>query len=128
MFKIIVFIFIVIFITFSINIFKKYGNYEKSCDIIEEIREFALFDKYKLPIRIEKAYIYEYDEVIRTHSDDEMILAAKHELDSKIYTMFKDADVLKLRTCGEFSDLGYRLTSKVVYSAEIGKESAIEIN
>ena len=61
-------------------------------------------------------------------SDDEIIAAAKQELDSKIYTVFKDADVLKLRTVGEFYDLGYRLTSRVVYSAEIGNESAIEIN
>ena len=113
---------------FSINIFKNYGNYENTCDIIEEIRGFALFDKYELPIRIEKAYAYEYTNQAYIRSDDEIIATAKQELDSKIYTVFKDADVLKLRTVGEFYDLGYRLTSKVVYSAEIGKESAIEIN
>lgn len=113
---------------FSINIFKNYGNYENTCDIIEEIRGFALFDKYELPIRIEKAYAYEYTNQAYIRSDDEIIATAKQELDSKIYTVFKDADVLKLRTVGEFYDLGYRLTSRVVYSAEIGKESAIEIN
>ena len=113
---------------FSINIFKNYGNYENTCDIIEEIRGFALFDKYELPIRIEKVYAYEYMNQAYTRSDDEIIAAAKQELDSKIYTVFKDADVLKLRTVGEFYDLGYRLTSRVVYSAEIGNESAIEIN
>lgn len=113
---------------FSINIFKNYGNYENTCDIIEEIRRFALFDKYELPIRIEKAYAHEYTNQAYTRSDGEIIAAAKQELDSKIYTAFKDADVLKLRTVGEFYDLGYRLTSRVVYSAEIGKESAIEIN
>ena len=118
----------VVLFNFSINIFKKYGNYEKSCDIIEEIREFALFDKYKLPIRIEKAYAYEHDEITLTHSEDEMIMTAKRELDSKIYTIFKNADVIKLSTDGEFYDFGYRLRSRVVYSAEIGKESAIEIN
>ena len=125
--KKILYIKIVLF-NFSINIFKNYGNYENTCDIIEEIREFALFDKYELPIRIEKAYAYEYTELTHIRSDNELTLAAKHQLDSKIYTVFKDADVLKLRTVGEFYDLGYRLTSRVVYSADIGKESAIEIN
>ncbi len=118
----------IVLFNFSINIFKKYGNYANNCDIIEEIKKFALFDKYKLPIRIEKSYAYFYDEITRTRNEDDMIEAAKHELDSKVYTMFKDADVIKLRTYGDFFESGYRLTSRVVYSAEIGKESAIEIN
>ena len=57
-----------------------------------------------------------------------MISVTKQRLDAKIYTLFKDADILKLRTVGEVGDFGYRLTSRVVYSVEIGKESAIEIN
>ena len=118
----------VVLFKFSINIFKNYGNCENSCDIIEEIREFALFDKYKLPIRFERAYAYEYEEYTRTRSREEMISVTKQRLDAKIYTLFKDADVIKLRTVGEFGEFGYRLTSRVVYSVEIGKESAIEIN
>ena len=118
----------VILFNFSINIFKNYRNSDKECDIIRENRKIALFDKYRLPIRIEKAYTVEYAETSRTRSHDEMTEAAKRELDGKIYSMFKDADILKLRTTGEFIDGAYRITSRVVYSSDIGKESAIEIN
>ena len=81
-----------------------------------------------MPIKIEKAYAVEYSETTRTRSHDEMTDVAKRELDGKIYSMFKDADILKLRTTGEFLDGVYRVTSRVVYSSDIGKESAIEIN
>ncbi|MBQ7344262.1 MAG: sporulation protein YqfD [Clostridia bacterium] len=118
----------VVIFNFSINIFKNYGNRENSCDIIEEIREFALFDKYRLPIRLETAHSIEYGESSRIRSEDEMILVARRELDGKIYSMFKDADVISLSTSGEFGDGIYYLTSRVVYSTDIGKESAIEIN
>ena len=118
----------IILFNFSINIFKNYRNSEKDCDIIRENRKIALFDKFRLPIRIEKAYTIEYSEATRTRSPDEMTAAAKRELDGKIYSMLKDADILKLRTTGEFIDGVYRITSRVVYSTDIGKESAIEIN
>ena len=118
---------IVIF-NFSINIFKNYGNSSDGCDIIRENRKIALFDKYRLPIKIEKTYTVEYNEKTRTRSSDEMADAAKRELDSKIYSIFKNADILKLRTTGEFKDGTYRIKSRVVYSTDIGKESAIEIN
>ena len=118
----------VVLFNFSINIFKNYGNRENSCDIIKEIRSFALFDKYRLPIRLEIARSVEYEETVLTRSESEMIEAAKHELDGKIYSMFKDADVIGLGTSGEFKDGVFYLRSRVVYSTDIGKESAIEIN
>ena len=118
----------IVLFKFSINIFKNYGNRENNCDIIEEIRKFALFDKYRLPIRIEIARSLEYEEVIRTLSEDEMTEAARRELDGKIYSMFKDSDVISLGTSGEFKDGVFYLKSRVVYSTDIGKESAIEIN
>ena len=117
-----------ILFNFSINIFKNYGNSGEGCDIIRENRKIALFDKFRLPIKIEKAYAVEYAQTTRTRSHDEMTDVAKRELDGKIYSMFKDADILKLRTTGEFLDGVYRVTSRVVYSSDIGKESAIEIN
>ena len=74
----------VILFNFSINIFKNYGNRENSCDIIEEIRNFALFDKYRLPIRLEIARSVEYEEVVRTRSEDEMTEVARRQLEGKI--------------------------------------------
>ena len=113
---------------FSINIFKNYRNSENTCDIIEENRSFALFGKYRLPVRVEKAYVVKYAADTRTRSADEMVDAAKRELDGKIYSMFKNADVIKIRTHGEFVGDVYRLTSRVVYTTDIGKQSAIKIN
>lgn len=118
----------VIIFNFSINIFKNYGNPENTCDIIEEIRRFALFDRYKLPFFIEKTYRREYTEHVRSRTDDEMIISAKRELDSKMYSAFKNADVIRLRTDADFLDNSYRLTTRVVYVTDVGRESAIEIN
>ena len=118
----------VIIFNFSINIFKNYRNCENSCDIIKENRKIALFCKYRLPIRLEKTYATEYTEVQRTRSHDEMTEIAKRDLNNKMYSMFKDADVTKIRTYGEFVDGVYRITSRVVYSTDIGDESAIEIS
>ena len=118
----------IILFNFSINIFKNYRNCENSCDIIKENRKIALFCKYRLPIRLEKTYATEYTEVQRTRSHDEMTEIAKRDLNNKMYSMFKDADVTKIRTYGEFVDGVYRITSRVVYSTDIGDESAIEIS
>ena len=112
---------------FSINIFKNYGNHGDDCDIIKETRKFALFDKYRLPIRLEKAYLAEYTDTERTLSKDEMTEYAARQLDRKIYSMFRNADVIGISSQGEFSDGTYRLISRVVYSTDIGKESAIDI-
>ena len=113
---------------FSINIFKNYRNCENTCDIIRENRNFALFGRLRLPIRIEKAYAVEYEERQYTRSPEEMSSLAKRNLDAMIYSVFKDSDVLKLRTESDFSDGVYRITARVVYSTDIGKESAMEIN
>jgi hypothetical protein len=113
---------------FSINIFKNYGNCENTCDIIRENRSFALFGKVSLPIRVEKAYTVEYEERQYARSRDEMIALAKRDLDAMIYSVFKDSDVLRIRTESSFSDGVYRITARVVYSADVGKQSAIEIN
>lgn len=118
----------VLIFNFSINIFKNYRNSDNTCDIIEKIRNFALFDGKKLPISIVKVYEVEYTELTRTRSDAEMVSEAKAELDGKIRDALKDADVLKLRTDGEFLSDTYRLTTRVVYAKDIGKESAIEIS
>ena len=113
---------------FSVNIFKNYGNCENTCDIIRENRNFALFGRLRLPIRIEKVYAVEYEERQYTVSREEMSILAKRNLNAMIYSAFKDADVLKLRTAEEFSDGVYRITARVVYSTDVGKVSAIEIN
>ena len=87
-----------------------------------------LFGGAELPISLKKTYVIEYSECTRTLSESETVSQARQELDSLIRSEFKDADVIKMRTYGEFADGVYRITTRVVYSADIGKESTIEIN
>lgn len=113
---------------FSINIFKNYGNYAGACDIIEKIKDFSLYGDRRLPLRICRTYICEYDEIDATRSQDEMIEVARRELDEMISAALKNADVIKLRTDGNFKEDVYVLTSRVVYSTNIGVEQEIEIS
>ena len=118
----------VIIFNFSINIFKNYGNCENTCDIIEETKDFSLFGRYKLPILLKRTYSYEYTEHQLSLADDEMIAIAKSTLDDKMRQELQHADVIKLRSEGGFSGDVYRITTRVVYSSEIGRESEIEIS
>ena len=119
---------IIFIFNFSVNIFKNYGNCENTCDIIEETKEFSLFGKYKLPILLKRTYSYEYTEQTRCLTDEEMISVAKSTLDDKILEELQHSDVIKLRSEGGFSGDVYRITTRAVYSAEIGRESEIEIS
>lgn len=111
---------------FSINIFKNYGKYENSCDIIEKMRDIFAFGEHRLPIRISTTYLCEYEGVTVSRTPDEMITEAKRVLEEKISDSFKDADVVKLRTEGGFDGDYYRLKSRVVYSTDIGTEQEIK--
>lgn len=113
---------------FSINIFKNYGNQEDGCDIIEKTRDFVLFDRFRLPFWLELEYAAGYTVEERLLSDDEMTTLARLEINSEMNSVFKDADVLKITTNGRFDGDSFRMVSRVVYSCEIGKESAIEIS
>jgi len=112
---------------FSINIFKNYGNQAENCDIINETKEYVLFDKYKLPFSVSKTYVRNYTEKEITHTEEEMTVLARKMLTGKINTVFKDSDILKMKTYGNFIEGKYVMTSEIVYSTDIGKESTIEI-
>ena len=112
---------------FSINIFKNYGNRTENCDIINETKDYVLFDRYKLPFSVSKTYAKTYVEEEITHSEEEMTVLARQVLNEKINSAFKNADILKMKTYGGFKSGRYILTSEIVYSADIGKESRIEI-
>ena len=118
----------ILIFNFSVNIFKNYRNCGNNCDIIEETKKFALFGGAELPVSLKKTYVTEYKQEIRRLSDGEMASLASQQLDDLIRMRFCDADIIKLRTSGEFDDGVYRLTTRVVYSTDIGIESAIEIN
>ena len=105
---------------FSLNIFKKYGNSDSECDIIESKRRITLFGKYKLPIEIEtkSAVLYEYES--KSYNDSELasVCSARHRqlLKNRLF----GKDLLKISTVCAFEDGGYAITSEIVYSREVG--------
>lgn len=112
---------------FSINIFKNYGNLDNDYDIIYDVREYALLRQYKLPISFLRSYYLEYVEETVIRTDAEMAALAGERLTEMIRLTFASCDVIKLRTTGALSDEAYVMTSYVIYSADIGVESVIEI-
>lgn len=110
----------------SANIFKNYRNRKEGCDIIYDVKEYTLSGDSKLPVSLTRVYARNYSEVTVTRTEDEMVSIAAQELNAKLASELADADVLKLRTYGSFTEEGYILTTEVVYSASIGTDSAIE--
>lgn len=112
---------------FSLNIFKKYGNSDKECDIIESKRRITLFGKYKLPIEIETKSGIFYELKTESYNDGELIsvCSVRHRqlLKGRLY----NKDLSKITTSGQLLDDEYRLTSDIVYSAEVGVTVPIKV-
>lgn len=105
---------------FSINIFKNSRNLPKSCDIIEYKREILLFGKFKLPLLRTERVAAVYEVRCKSYSTDELIMRASEALESKIRAELSDAELLKIRTLGEFTDSGYIMYSDALISKNIG--------
>ena len=104
---------------FSVNIFKKYGNLEGKCDIIEKKEKIAIFGKRKLPIEVIRQYkvfssFQEYES-----SDEELIQNASYQMRAIMHNMLHDVNLNSLKTYGEFTDSGYIMISEVVYSCNV---------
>ena len=112
---------------FSLNIFKKYGNLDNECDIIESKRRITLFGKYRLPIEIETKSEVFYETVTDKLSDAELISVCSVRHRQMLKSRLMDRDLGKITTSGSISDDGYVLTSDIVYSAEVGAVSEIKV-
>ena len=108
------------FFDFSINILKKYGNLEKECDIIEEKETISLFGKKKLPFSFTKEYTREYEVVEKVYSDTELTAVAGRLLTAQIFSRLVNADLVKIKTNGSFTKLGYRIYSDFIFCADVG--------
>ena len=105
---------------FPVNIFKKYGNSDAECDIIESKRRITLFGKYKLPITIETKKEVRYEVKTESYSDGELVSVCSIRHRQLLKSRLLGKDLLKITTAGEFSGDEYRVTSDIVYSAEVG--------
>ena len=111
---------------FSINIFKKYGKVEDSCDIIKDVEDFVVFGSYKLPLSLVKKYTVGYNELTADYKDDELVKIATARLMSLIRTEMYSADVVAIRTEGEFTDTGYTAVSRLTVIVDAADELFFE--
>ncbi len=112
----------------TVNIFKNYGNSHAKYDIIYKNKDYTPDGDKKLPFSVCIAYRCPYTEETAYYSDSELISVIRDTMTHIMADKFADADILKLRTDGGFTDDGYRLVTEVHYEAEIGEEREIKVD
>ena len=106
---------------FSINIFKLYGNSIDGCDIIKNVKVFSLFGEKRLPISLSSSYALEYNVIRECYDDLQLAKIASERLSVKMLTALSDADLIKIRTDGEYTDNGYVMRSDIVITREVSE-------
>ena len=112
---------------FSIKLFKKYRKSDKACAIIEDVREGVLFGKHRIPFGIRTIYVSEKTEKTEIYTEKQMTEIAAQRLSAVRRSRFSDADLLKLKTTGEFSDKGYTVTTYATVQRSVGEEKAFSV-
>ena len=105
---------------FSINLFKKYGNLDTECDIIESKRRITLFGKLKLPLEISTKSAVFYEVKSESYNDGELVSVCSARHRQMLKSVLVDRDLSKITTTGEFSGDEYKIVSDIVYSTEVG--------
>ncbi len=106
---------------FPINILKRYRNLSEECDIIDNVRVLSIFGKCNLPIKFISTYSveYEYEQTLR--SDADLVRLASARLNSATMKRLVGADLIKVRTYGDYTDEGYEMYSRIVFLADVGE-------
>ena len=107
---------------FSANIFKKYGNVDNGCDIIKDIEQLILFGKYRFPILLVKNYKQEYETRVVSYTDSELVSEAISRLMSLVKARMYSADVVAIKTYGDFSEVGYTAVSRLTVIVDVAGE------
>ncbi len=105
---------------FSINIFKKYGKMTNECDIIDDEITYTHSGGGRLPFSITVSYIPLFEAVPTEYTDDELVMLASDKMTELINEMLSESDLLRIQTEGDFTEGGYRLTSRLIYLAGVG--------
>ena len=105
----------------DINIFKKYGNSIDECAIIEEVNTLSLLGKYRLPIAIKREEAKQYEISSCLYTDSELISVALSRLREKTAVRLESADLLKIKTEGEFTESGYVMVNYITLAESIGE-------
>jgi len=110
------------FFDFSINIFKNYRKNNKEYVIIKDVKTFSLLGKRKLPFETvsERCVEYEYERGVYT--DSELVKKTSARLNALTSARLSECDLLRLKTVGEFTEDGYRMSSHIVFLTDVGKD------
>ena len=108
------------FLNNNIIIYKSYGNSTEEYVIIKEKTRLNLFGVVTYPITICKTYIQQKSSIKSDYTDEQLISIASQRLNNKREVMFSHAEILKLRTYGDFTADGYSLVSEIEIMKDVG--------
>ena len=114
------------FFGFSANIFKTYRNFSKEYDIIEKNKAFRLFGR-TLPISFSVEYKEPYTVKIIDLKKDELIASASEKMAVAVASVLGDGTLIRLRSEGGFVGNEYKMSSRIVFSKEIGRDAPFEV-
>lgn len=109
----------------NINILKKYGNSHEHCVIIETEEEYLRLFGKRLPVAVLRAHRYHITERELRHADAELPKLAGERLDELLVSELAEADLISLKSSGEYTDKGYSLVVDYVISRDIGEEKEV---
>ena len=110
----------------TINIFKNYGNLTDDCVIIENAEVYTVADK-RLPISVIREYLgYRVGSVVN-YDRSALAAIAGERLSEMLATELRGADLVKLRTYGDYTDDGYIITAEFVKAENIGREVSVNL-
>ena len=112
----------------SINIFKKYGNLDDDCDIIEEIKVLSLPGDKRLPITVKQTKARLYELIPCIYTDAELVEVALARLRAETAARLEGADLIRMRTEGGFVDGGYVAKNHITILEDVGKISPFEVD
>ena len=112
----------------NINIFKKYGNSDSECVIIEDEEDCLYILGRKIPISVvyKRRYITSERSIYNDESDLPQLAAER--LEHTLRESLGDADLIKLKTAGGYTDGGYLITAEYVIAQDIGEPRELKIS
>ena len=112
---------------FTINIFKRYGNSDPRCDIIKEIQTFSLPGGASLPLQTAVELVAEKKTVTDRYDDARLVRLCAARLQSATALRTVNAELIKIRTFGDYTERGYEMHSDIVLLTEVGESLPFEV-
>ena len=94
-------------------------------DIIENEKEFVLPGDKPLPFALYESYANIPITYTREYPDSDLPRIASNGLFAALESELRGKDLIKLSTTGGYTDDGYSMVARYVYSCEVGSEVEI---